>query len=263
VHRLIRRSGLGLLVALALAVTACAGEQSGAPDPGAQAATGAPEADPKLALASSADALQQEPFRMEMAMGDLMSATGAMDPTAGAGSVAMTIVAQGMELNIETRFTEGDAWINLGEMGALLGAQATWMHIDQSQLPEGGFMGVAPGETDLANTAEMLQSLGTVEQVDEHTFQGELDVTQGESGLIDEEMLAAMGDDASHLPFTATLDDQGRLASMVIEFPPMPDFPAETMEIRYFDYGTPVEVSPPPADEVSEMPPEFYQMFQG
>lgn len=262
-HRLIRRGGLGLLVALALAVTACAGEQTGDADQGVPATTGAPAADPKLALASSADALQQEPFRMEMAMGDLMSATGAMDPAAGAGSVEMTIVAQGTELTIETRFTEADAWINLGDMGALLGAEAAWMHIDQSQLPEGGFMGVAPGETDMANTAEMLQSLGTVEQVDERTFQGEIDVSQGESGLIDEEMLSAMGDEATHLPFTATLDDQGRLASMVIEFPAMPDFPAGSLEIRYFDYGTPVEVSPPPADEVSEMPPEFYQMFQG
>jgi len=261
VQPLIRRTGLGLLLALSLAVTGCA-DGGGSSDPGGQPG-GDPGADPKLALASSADALAQESFRMEMTMGDIMSATGAMDPAAGTGTVTMSIAAEGMEMNIETIFTDTDVWTSLGDLGAILGVEATWMHIDQSRLPAEGFMGVKPGETDLANAAEMLQALGNVEQVDEHTYRGELDVTKGDQTLFDEEMLNALGDGATSVPFTATLDDQGRLTHMVIDFPELPDFPASTMELHYFDFGAPVEISPPPADEVTEMPDEFYQMFQG
>jgi hypothetical protein len=258
---MIRRTGLGLLVALALAVTGCASGEGGNPDLGGPSS--GQQADPKLALVGSTDALNQESFKMEMSMGDLMSASGAMDPAAGTGSVSMSIEAEGMAMDIETIFTETDGWISLGEMGALLGVQTEWMHVDQTRLPEGGFMGVQPGDTDPANTAELLQGLGTVRQVDEHSFEGEIDVTQGRSDLLDEEMVAAMGEDATTLPFTATIDDQGRLTSMVIDFPAMPEFPAQSMEIRYFDFGTPVEITPPAADQVSEMPAEFYQMFQG
>jgi hypothetical protein len=262
VHRLIRGTGLGVLLTLALAVTGCAGE-GGGPDAGAAPGNDqVAEADAKLALASSADALAQESFKLEMTMGELMTATGAMDPAAGTGNVAMTILAEGVEMNLEVIFIGTDMWTNLGELGALLGAQAEWMHIDQGKLPEGGFMGVQPGKTDLANAAEMLQGLGEVERVDDHTYRGEIDVTKGDSSLFDEEMVAAIGEQATTLPFTATLDDQGRLTHLVIDLPPQPDFPAESMDLRYFDFGAPVEVTPPPAGEVSEMPAEFYQMFQ-
>lgn len=260
-HRLIGRTG-ALFAALTLAVAGCATDTE---DPTADGANGAPDADPAVVLASSADNLAQEPFRFEMTMGSLLTADGAMDPTAGTASVTMTIVAEGTEMNMEIIATEADMWANLGEIGAMLGAETEWMHMDLTRLGGEGFMGMKPGETDLAGTAEMLEGLGTVERVDDHTFEGVIDVTKGSSGLFDEEMISSLGEEATTLDFTATVDDQERLTHMEIALPPMPDLPedADSIEIRYFDFGEPVEVTPPSEDEVSEMPAEFYEMFTG
>jgi hypothetical protein len=247
-HRPIVRTGLGLFAALTLAVTGCAVDPTEI-------------ADPRLALAASTETLEQESFRFEMTMGDSMNATGAVDPAAETGTVAMSIAAGGMEMDFETIIVGTEMWTNLGELGGLVGVETDWLHIDQTRLGEDGFAGVEPGELDLVGAAEMLKGLGTVEQVDANTFRGEIEVTRGESTVFADEMLKALGEDSITLDFVATVDDQDRLTELVVELPPIPQLPAKELELRYFDFGSPVEVSPPPADQVTELPEAFYDMF--
>jgi hypothetical protein len=252
VQRLIKRSALGLFTALTLAVTACGSDNGGG-------GTGNNETeDPTLQLTSSVEALNEETFKIEMTMGDLLDGNGAVDAAGGAGQMSMTVGAEGQTLDMEIVFTESDMWMNLGELGAMIGAETPWMHVDLSRLGEEGFMGMKPGETDFAGTTQMLQALGEVEQVDDRTFQGEIDLTQADSAMIDEEMLGG----TTMLPFTAILDEEGRLTQLEVDFPEMEGMPADNLVVRYFDFGQPVEITPPPAEEVSEMPAELYQMFE-
>jgi len=237
----------GLLAGLALAVTGCAGD--------------APAEDPSLVLAASTQTLEEESFRFEMAAGDLMNATGAVDPAADAGSVTLSLAHGGMAMDVEAIVLGTEMWTNLGELGGLLGVEAQWLHIDQSRLGEDGFAGIEPEQLDLVGAAELLKSLGTVEQVDEHTFRGEIEVVPGASTVFADQLLEALGEESLTLEFVATVDDQDRLTELVVDLPRNEQVPAERLELRYFDFGSPVDISPPPADEVTEMPEAFYDMF--
>lgn len=255
-----RLTGLILLLGLAMVGTGCADNRNGDDPGGAPATTGAPDADPMSALTSATDALKREPFKMELSAAGVMSATGAVDPTAGLGHLSMTQVEAGQEVSIEFLITGDDMWANFDGIAGLPEGMTKWMHIDATKLPD-GLMGLRPGDTDLVDATELLRGLGTVEQVDEHTFKSELDMTKARSDIIDGQLAATLPEDATKWPLTATIDEQGRLTGLVITFAHLT--PPKSMEIRYFDYGTPVDVTPPPADQVSEMPEEFYQLFTG
>lgn len=259
-HRLIGRAALGLFAALALAMASCGGDTEDPTGPD----TGPPDGDAALALASSANHLQDEPFAFESTLGSVLSMSGAMDPADRIGSLTMSITNQGTTLDMDVVIAEPDIWLNLGEMGAALGTETPWMHMDTAQLPE-GFLGAGSAGGDLNGVAELLEGLGPVTQVDEHTFEGEIDVTVGESAVFDQQTLDMLGEEATSLPFTATVDDQGRLTNLTIDMPQVPELPpgTDTLEIRYFDFGTEVAATPPPDDQVSEMPEELYQMFSG
>ena len=58
---------------------------------------------------------------------------------------------------------------------------------------------------------------------------------------------------AQNVPFTAGLDDQGRLSVLTIQIPK-----AQPLEVLYTDYGAPVQVSNPPAGQVTEAPDSLY-----
>lgn len=248
-----------LLAATVSALTACtAGTDTGGSSRSAQAV-----GDPAVVLAASTEVLAEESYRFEVTMAPLMSATGAVDPAATAGDVTVSVTADGATHDIEARFTGDDMWVSLGAMSGLLGIETEWMHIDQSRLGERGLAGLQPGELDLVGAAEMLRELGTVERVDAHTFRGEITLTRGEGPPLADRALEALGEESLILQFEATVDDQGRLTRLVIDYPAGAEYPVRQLEMQFFDFGSPVEISPPPADQVTEMPADFYQMLGG
>lgn len=250
-HRLMGRTAIGLAAVLTLAVTGCAEDNGGG---------GADTGDPTLELTSSVEVLNSESFKMDMSMGDLMTATGAMDAASGAGEMSMSIggAQMGMTMDMEIVFEHPDMWMNMGELGAQMGLETSWVHLDLSQVGGDGFMGITPGEGDLANTAGMLEGMVEVEKVDDRTFEGEIDMAKASGSMPGGDM----PDDMGTVPFTATLDDEDRLTHMSLTIPEMQGMPEQTMDVRYYDFGAPVEITPPPEDEVTEMPAEMYESFQ-
>jgi hypothetical protein len=245
---------LFLLAGLALVVAGCAGDVS-------QTAGERTADEPGVVLAASTQTLEEESFRFEMTAGDLISADGAVDPATDAGTVTVTLAQDGMAMDFESIVVGTEMWTNLGDLGGLLGVDSPWLHIDQTRLGEEGFAGIEPAQLDLVGAAELLRSLGNVEQVDEHTFRGEIEVAPGESTNFADRLLEELEVESLTLEFVATVDDQDRLTTLVVDLPRTERIPAEQLELRYFDFGAPVEVSPPPADQVTELPEAFYDMF--
>lgn len=247
----------GAAAALALAAAGCGGDGDG---------DGGADADPTLQLASSAEALGEGPFKIEMNMGEMMTADGAVDPAAGSSEITMSLGDATMDMEIRVISTENDIWMNMGEMTAMLGVETEWMHLDLSRLGPEGFMGVEPGASDPGNAAEMLEAMSDVEQVDDTTFEGVIDLTESAPGSFSDEAIAQLGEDAAEVAFTASVDDQGRISTIEIDMPEMPDLPAgampDSLEVRYYDYGTPAEITPPPDDAVSPLPDEMYEMLE-
>ncbi|HEY8474705.1 MAG TPA: hypothetical protein VIL37_19055 [Natronosporangium sp.] len=240
-----------LAVGLVFAVAGCAAD-GGAPSS---------ETDPAVILAASTQTLEEESFRFELSAGELFTAAGAMDPAVPAGSVTVTIEQGPMVIDIESILIESSMWANLGSLGEFFGAETPWLHIDRTRLGEAGLAGIAPGQVDLVGAAEWLRSAEQVEQVDEDTFRGQFQLAEGESTGFADQLLAALGEESLAVAFVATVDDQGRLTELTVDLPRTEATAAQRLELRYFDFGAPVEVSPPPADQVSELPEELYELY--
>ena len=263
-RRTLAKAGLAAAAALTLALTGCDLLDGGADgeDSTDGAVAGQEEADdPALVLTSSAAALGQESLRFEMTMGDMMTMTGAVDPTAEAAEMAMNMTVEGVSMEMQFIVIGTDTWMNMGELGAFFGATTPWMLVDLSRM-DSDALGFKPEASDPVGAEEMLQGLGEVERVDDRTFEGVIDLTVASGNLIDDDMVALMGEQASTMTFTATIDDQDRLSQMTIVVPELAELDVDAIEVRYFDYGAPIEITPPPADQVSEMADDFYQMFE-
>jgi hypothetical protein len=248
-----------VLAAIVSATTACTADT----DAGGTSRSAQALGDPAVVLAASTEVLAEESYRFEVTMAPLMSATGAVDPAAAAANVTVSVSADGVTHEVAARLAGEDVWVSLGEMNGLLGIETAWMHIDQSRLGERGLAGLQPGELDLVGAAELLRDLGNVEQIDADTFRGEITLTRGAAPPLADQALEALGEQSVTLQFEATVDDQRRLTRLVIEYPAGAESPVRELELRFFDFGSPVEVTPPPADQVTEMPAGFYRMLGG
>jgi hypothetical protein len=115
-------------------------------------------------------------------------------------------------------------------------------------------IGLRPGQIDPVNTAQLLKATTDVRATSDTSYSGSLDLSKaaGLAGL-GQVTVAASDAPVQNVPFTATLDAQGRLSTLTIDLPQ-----AEPLQVTYANYGQPVTVTPPAPAEVTEAPDSFY-----
>ena len=268
--RTARIGGLGLasVAAVALAVGGCSAD--GGAEPGAGApASGVPSAsasagvaDPAAAsaLAAAAAKLGTESFKVTLTSGPGLKMTGLMDAPKGVGTATLTATGTNTEIQVKTLLIDKDLYVQVPGVTKA----GTWTHVDVSRLPEGANVGLRPGQIDPANTAQLLSSTTDVQQVDSRSYKGTLDLTKaaGVAG-IDQKMVSTWGAQAQHVPFTAGLDEQGRLSALTIQLPAVNGQQAQPLDVLYTDYGTTVEAQRPPANQITEAPDSLYNSLGG
>jgi hypothetical protein len=263
-----RLAGLGLasMAAVAFAVTGCADNNA---TPGAGPTTDTPSAsasagnaDPAAAaaLASATAALGTTSFKVTMTSGPGFKMTGLMDAPNGTGTADLTATGPNTEITVKTLLVGQDLYLKVP--GVTKGD--TWTHVDVSRLPEGANVGLRPGQIDPANTAQLLTSTTDVRQVSPRSYEGTLDLTKaaGVAG-VDQTLVKTWGAQAQNVPFTAGLDDQGRLSALTIQLPAANGQQAQPLEVLYTDYGTKVVAQKPAATEITEAPDSLYTSLGG
>jgi hypothetical protein len=183
----------------------------------------------------------------------MLSATGSVDPNAHAATVDFHGTEAGNPVNVD--FTQiGDkfyAKLDLGSLQSQLGVPADqWMSIDESKLT--GAQAVPfdmSGSTDALDVAGLLTSVSDVtypNPSDPTRISGTVDLTAATGvGAPDPSDLKDAGAAAKSTPFTATIDDQGRLTDLKIDADAYDGNLSD--EIMYSDFGSPDAVSAPAA----------------
>jgi len=265
-----RLAGLGLAAtaAVAFAVTGCTADGNATPAASAPAAdtpsasASAGNADPAAAaaLAKAAAALGTTSFKITVTSGPGLTVTGLMDAPNGVGTANLVATGPNTEINVKTLLVGQDLYVQIP--GVTKGG--TWTHLDVSRLPEGANVGLRPGQIDPANTARLLTSTTDVRQVDSRGYQGTLDLTKaaGVAG-VDQTLVKTWGAQAQNVPFTAGLDEQGRLSALTIQLPAVNGQQAQPLEVLYTDYGIKVEAQKPAAGETTEAPDSLYTSLGG
>ena len=219
--------------------------------------------------------------------GGSATAEGVVDFESGEGTMTMTVEEPGKAAEeFELRVVDGMAYARLPEAERdEIGVDTEWVRTPLDQL--GGLPGLSDFSSmaDVTGTLEMLEQLGDVEDVGREEIRG-VDTTHfsADLDLMDaanagEESEEAMGlaflvmfTGGRPIPIDVWVDDDNRvrrfslsidLAGMAEMFggmegaesdEPLPENLEFTMVTELFDFGTEIDVEPPPAADTSDMP---------
>lgn len=260
---------VGVLTAVALALAGCTSDGgtanpgtsgSAAPATSAPASTSAADPAATAALGTAAATLGTSSFKVTMTSGPALRVTGLLDAPNSKGTAELVATGTNTEITVKSLLVGQDLYVQVPGVTKA----NTWTHLDIARLPEGADVGLRPGQIDPANTAQLLSSTTDVQTVDSRSYKGTLDLTKvaGITG-IDKVTVDSYGASAQNVPFTAGLDDQGRLSALTIQLPAVNGTPTKPLEVLYTDYGIAVIAVAPPAAEVVEAPENLYTTLGG
>jgi hypothetical protein len=238
---------------------------SAGPDAGATAQpTSEVPADPKAALAGSTKELASGNYAFT-ATSPEADAKGTVHVPSKSASIALNGKTEGFEIKMDLIFAGPDRWIRMvtPKGQSILDQSAdpkTWLHVDGSKLKNAD-LGVDLTQPDLLYIGKIVDAATEVKG-DAHTITGKLDATKIDSAdaFLDSETAKDMGPTASALPFTASLDDQGRLTKLEIDAPKAKEVPAGKWTITVAGYGQ-QKAQTPPSGKVKEMSDEQLKIF--
>ncbi|MGX6606279.1 hypothetical protein ACWKSP_29765 [Micromonosporaceae bacterium Da 78-11] len=263
-----RLAGLSLatMATVAFAAAGCdnggatPGASAPAPTTTASATSSAAPADPAAvsALSNATAQLGTTSFKLTATSGSGFKLTGAIDAPKGLGTAELVASGPNAEINIKSRLIAQDLYVQIPGITKA----GTWTHLDGARLPAGANIGLRPGQIDPVNTANLIGSTTDAHSTGANSYAGTLDVSKalGLAGL-NQVTIDGYGSTAQNVPFTAGMDEQGRLSVLTINLPAVGTQQAQPIEVLYTDYGTPVDAPRPATSEITEAPADLYKTF--
>jgi hypothetical protein len=217
---------------------------------------------PKDALLASTKTLASTSHKFTIKSSGL-TGQGAADPAAKAVALTMSGTQSGVSVKMDFVAINTDVYmkIDFGALNRQVGIDpAKYMHLDATKLGSNSNLPVQPGG-DPVEMNGILAGLVDVTTTDGRNFTGTLDLTKatGSSTLISA-AVAKVGDKAKAVPFTAVLDDNGRMTDLKIDGSGID--PALGIEVSFSDFGTAADVTKPDPSQVVEAPDALAQMFK-
>ncbi|MEV4545045.1 hypothetical protein [Micromonospora echinaurantiaca] len=203
-------------------------------------------ADPAAVLVDAAAATDRESYRLTVGSGAEGDGTVLVwDPRARRGLETTSLKVPAGEVKVERLVTGTDAYVRVSAPDRRVPEWdgRTWWHV-----PVDGGRGL--DNTRLAST---LRAPSGVRQTGDREYAGTLDLRDS-ADVLGEGVGAVLGDRAGAVPFTATLDERGRLVRYRIELAAEPGR-AASLDLTYADFGLPVSVQQPAAELVRDDPP--------
>lgn len=244
----------------------CGNTGSSSPNSVPSSAATSAAADAKQELADAVNTLNSTPFHV-VVKSQSFNGQGDADPARKNSTMTINVQQGNGSTAVKTdlRNVGDQMWLKLDLSGLNVpGTQSMsgkWLHIDTTKLGPNSKAGLASG-TGPVDAGKFLDTANDVQKVDDTHFRGTLDLTNGQSMAIDEKTVTDLADKAKAVPFEATVDDQKRLTEFKITIPAVQSQPEQVVDSTYSNFGTPVTITAPAANEVAEAPPAIYQLFK-
>ncbi|MGS2616394.1 hypothetical protein ACVCAH_17990 [Micromonospora sp. LZ34] len=210
--------------------------------------TGRPAAgtDPASVLVDAAARVERESYRLTVGTGaDGDGTVLVWDPRARRGLETTSLKVPTGEVKIERLVTGTDVYVRVSAPDRRVPEWdgRTWWHV-----PADGGRGL-----DNIRLASTLRAPAGVRQTGVRAYAGTVDLRDS-ADVLGEGVGGVLGDRAGAVPFTATVDEQGRLVRYQLELTAEPGRTAR-LDMAYADFGLPVSVQKPAAELVREDPP--------
>nr|WP_296063657.1 hypothetical protein [uncultured Actinoplanes sp.] len=237
-------------------------------------------ADPKAALTGSVAALKDGNFAFTAKTPEI-DGTGAIHLPSKSASLDFTSKTADGEGAYQVRLVDPDSWVKITVKDLDFGAQLqgadpndpqvkglmmlsdmfsgkAWMHFDKNKVKGDAAkdLSLDLSDGDITGVTDMVGAVATA-QGDEHTITGTIDATKvtGDDGFLSADDIKSTG--ATSVPFSAALDDQGRLSSFEVDMPKSGDTPAGKWTLQISGYGQ-QKAQEKPTGSVQEMPEPVY-----
>jgi hypothetical protein len=216
-------------------------------------------------LNDAATKTRGQSFRYTVTYGDMLSGNGARDATGAStqrdvtvktGTNGLTIVAKVLHINDNVY-----AKLDLGPFGALLGLGGLgdrWLQVDLAKLNPNGLAASLIPNADSSTIDSYIKGVVSAETVSATEIKGTVDISKSAPVALPASELAKLTTEQKTVPFTATLDDQGRITKTVIDMPSVAGYPAAPLTTSYTDYGAAVTIEAPAPDQVVMAPDSVY-----
>ncbi|WP_033344431.1 hypothetical protein [Catenuloplanes japonicus] len=247
------KSGLALL-AIAGLTTGCAIAVED------DAAT-TPAQTPAEIVAKSAPGATTTPFSFTITgldtEGDAQDIKGVSSPTTKSYDLTATYVAdeEGLTSTMQFRVVDQSAWVKMKFSGleGMPEMPDKWVVVDPSQAAADDSMpkGWTDADADPTGTDVLVDAVIDVTETGTGTYSGTLDLTKAEAADVVD--LTKAGDTVKAVPFTATVDDSGRLTAITLKVPAIGEVAAFDYKVT-FTYDGAKTIEAPVAAEVTEAP---------
>ena len=259
-------AGLAVVASLGLTTAGCGTAKSDGLISSSPAAV-----DAKQALTDSDKALADGNFKFTIADHETTGSGSVHAPSKSAQLEAKSKPGTEGQFTIGLIVVDQDRWIKLdlgSELNSLAKLPKKWMHIDPAKVKNSETlkeMSVDFGnaaEVDPAGAATIFKGLVTAERTGEGAYSGTVDLTKAtDAGMVDKDVVTELAAKAKTIPFTATVDGQGRLTKLTLDIPAAGEVTAHKLEATYSDYGSATAVKKPPANQMQDAPASAYEIL--
>jgi len=198
--------------------------------------------------------------------GGQMTGTGSIDPQAKKATLNEQGNIAGQKLNISATQDGTSLYVklDLGPMTKQLGIDPTkWMQLDESKMTGKDALPFDLSKGDAMDLTGLLSKVDDVKQPDATHLTGTVDLAAATGvNSPDSSDLSKAGKLADNVPFTLTLDSQGRPTNLVIQG--AKDLKNLTVTMAFSNFGQASPINPPAAADTVPAPASIYKfMNQG
>lgn len=181
---------------------------------------------------------------------------GATDPANHRQTLTMAVTVDGKTMHEQAIIIGTDVYLKLDQPIPGVNPKK-WMHADAAKIAglSAGGIGNLQDPTGLDSFAKAATG---VRRTGPGQFEGTFDFTKLAPESMAGSIPSMVGDGLKAVAFTATVDNDGWLTSMVITIPSMGQgMPATSITVRFRDFGAPVKIAAPPKSQVQEAPKDL------
>jgi hypothetical protein len=249
-----------------LAAGCSSGDDSGSPKGGGgttteSSAPTAAESSAAAAATSDLNAAVQEltktSYKYSMKAGDA-SGTGTVDPALKQSSMTIAVA----EFKTEVLIIEPDLYARISGL-PLPGVDAKkWLRIDRTKIKSFTALGIRD-VNDPTGVNTLAKSIATIQKTGDRSYKGTLDLSKGSDAFgLDDAAVRQLAEKARAIPFEATVNDAGKLATWKMTIPAYGAEKETSFELAYSEQGGKFPVARPASGETANPPQTVYDMLQ-
>ena len=249
-----------------LAAGCSSGDDSGSKkgDGGTTTRSSAPTAAESAAAAAATtdlNAAVQEPtktsYKYSMKAGDA-SGTGTVDPTLKQSSMVITVA----EFKTEVLIIDPELYARISGLPVTGVDAKKWLKIDRTKIKSFAALGIRD-VNDPTGVNTLAKTIATIQKTGDKSYKGTLDLSKGSDAFgLDEAAVRQLAEKAKAIPFEATVNDAGKLATWKMTIPAYGAEKETAFQLAYSEHGSKFPVTKPAAGETANPPQVVYDMLQ-